>query len=343
MAVYLLRRLAFALVTLVTVSFAAFVCFAKSLDPSGPMALSPDQRPRHAVQAYYHLTDSVLERYWLWVKGFFRHGFGQSVSTNVGPDFTVIPSPPLGPELWHAAWLTAQLVAFSLVLVVAVSILLGTISARNRRSPVDVGVRLLTYLSWSVPTFLFAFLLRRTIVGDQVITTGFSQRGAATPTLTGGDGAWFLLGAPAGGLVDWFQHMTLPAVALALGLIGLYSRYIRSSMVVALQQPYAVVARGKGLSESRVVVRHALRNSMIPFVSALSLEIGAVVGASLAADFVFSLGGLASYTIQALGRSDPFQMTAVVIVLAIVVIAFMTIADIVVGWLDPRARVTAVV
>jgi peptide/nickel transport system permease protein len=339
-AVYLLRRLAFSVVTLVTVSFAAFVCFAKSLDPSGPMALSPDQRPRHAVQAYYHLTDPVLERYWLWVKGFFQHGFGQSVSTQVA-DLKVVPDPPLGPELLHAAWLTAQLVAFSLVLVVVVSLLLGTLSARNRRSTVDVGVRLLTYLSWSVPTFLFAFFLRRMVVGDQVITVGFSQRGAATPTLTGGDGALFLLGAPSGGFADWFQHMTLPAVALALGLIGVYSRYIRSSMVVALQQPYAVVARGKGLSESRVVVRHALRNSMIPFVSALSLEIGAVVGASLAADFVFSLGGLASYTIQALGRADPFQMTAVVIVLAVVVIAFMTIADLVVGLLDPRARVAS--
>jgi peptide/nickel transport system permease protein len=339
-AVYLIRRLALAVVTVVTVSFAAFVCFAKSLDPSGPLAMSPDQRPRHAVQAYYHLTDPVLERYWLWVKNFFHDGFGSSVSTQVA-DLKVVPAGPMGPAIWQATWLTAQLVAFSLVLVVGASLLLGTLSARNRRSPVDVGVRLLTYLSWSVPTFLIAFFLKRAVVGDQVITVGFSQRGASTPTLTGGDGAWFLLGAPSGGFVDWFQHMTLPALALALGLIGVYSRYVRSSMVISLQQPYAVVARGKGLSEWRVVLRHALPNSMIPFVSALSLEIGAVVGASLAADFVFSLGGLASYTIQALGRSDPFEMTAVVIVLAVVVIAFMTIADIVVGWLDPRARVAA--
>ena len=88
--------------------------------------------------------------------------------------------------------------------------------------------------------------------------------------------------------------MTLPAIALALGLVGVYTRYIRSSMLVALSQPYAVVARAKGLSEGRVVVRHALRNSLIPFVSALSLEIGAIVGASMAADWVFSMGGVAT-------------------------------------------------
>jgi peptide/nickel transport system permease protein len=135
--------------------------------------------------------------------------------------------------------------------------------------------------------------------------------------------------------------MTLPAVALALGLVGVYSRYIRSSMLVALSQPYAVVARAKGLSEGRVVVRHALRNSLIPFVSALSLEIGAIVGASMAADWVFSMGGVASLTIGALGRADPFEMTAVVITLSLIVIVFMTLADLVVGWLDPRARLAA--
>jgi peptide/nickel transport system permease protein len=118
-----------------------------------------------------------------------------------------------------------------------------------------------------------------------------------------------------------------------------YVRYVRSSMLVSLGQSYAVVARAKGLSEGRVVVRHALRNSLIPFVSALSLEVGAVVGASLAADWVFSMGGVASLTIGALGRADPFELTAVVITIALVVIVFMTIADLVVGWLDPRVRV----
>lgn len=335
-----MRRLALTAVTVVTVSFVAFVCFGTSLDPSGPMALNPDQRPRQAVQAYYHLTDPVLERYWRWAKSIPGDGFGTPVSTQVDGDFDVVPAEPMGPEIRRAAWITAQLVAYSLVVVVGLSLPLGTISARRRRSPTDFGVRLLTYLSWSVPVFLIAFFMRRWIVGHQTVTVGFAQRGASEPVLNGvQDGDWFLMGPPTGGFVDWLQHMTLPAVALALGLVGVYARYVRSSMVVALQQQYAVVARGKGLSELRVLVRHALRNSLIPFVSALSLEIGAVVGASLAVDYVFSLDGLASYTLQALGRADPFQMTAVVVVLSLVVIVFMTIADIVAGWLDPRARV----
>jgi peptide/nickel transport system permease protein len=339
LGVYLIRRLAFTAVTVVTVSFVGFVCFAMSLDPSGPMALNPDQRPRHAVQAYYHLTDPVLERYGRWVQNFFHHGFGSSVSTQVGSDLTVVPSPPMGPAIWHATWITAQLVGSSLVLVIVLSLALGAFSARRRDTRADVGVRFLNYLLWSVPTFLIAFFLKKAIVPDQAITAGISQRGASEPHLSGAEGDWFLMGPPAGGFTDWFRHMTLPSVALALGLVGVYSRYIRASMIDSLQQQYAVVARGKGLSETRVVVRHALRNSLIPFVSALSLEVGAVVGASLAADVVFGMGGLASYTIGALGRADPFEMTAVVLVLAGVVVAFMTIADLLVGWLDPRARI----
>lgn len=335
MAGFLVRRLLLALATLVTVSFGAFVAFGESLDPSYPLVLSPDQAPRHAVQAHYHLTDPILERYWLWVKNFARHGFGSPVSTSVADGQVVVSNVNIGSELWDAGWKTVQLVGFALVLTIALSLALGTISSRWRGRAVDGGVRVLTYLSWSIPAFLIAFFFRRWFTGDQTASTFVY----GPQTISHPGHPVFLIGAPTGGFVDWFQHMTLPAVALALGLVGVYSRYIRSSMLVSLSQPYAVVARAKGLSEGRVVVRHALRNSLIPFVSALALEIGAIVGASMAADWVFSMGGLATLTIGALGRADPFEMTAVVITLSAVVLLFMTLADLVVGWLDPRARV----
>jgi peptide/nickel transport system permease protein len=336
MTAYLVRRLGLTLLVLVTVSFIAFCGFGVSLDPSSPLRLSPDQRPRHAVVAYYHLEDPILSRYGRWAKSLVHHGFGAPVSTQV-QDQTVIPNPPMWPQLSHAVWISAQLVAFGLVLVVLVSIALGVFSARRPRSPVDSLIRMLTYVSWSIPTFLIAFLMRRWILGGQSVSAFvYGPNSAST------NGAHpFLIGPPSGGFVDWFQHMTLPALALALGLIGVYTRYIRSAMLTSLAQPYAVVARAKGLTEGRVVRVHVLRNSLIPFVSALSLEIGAVVGASLAVDYVFGLGGLASFTIQSLGQADPFQMTAVVLVLAFIVMLFVTVSDLVVGWLDPRARIIA--
>lgn len=135
--------------------------------------------------------------------------------------------------------------------------------------------------------------------------------------------------------------MTLPVFALAIGLIGVYARYLRSALLVNLSMQYATAARAKGLSESRVVAVHALRNSVAPFVSSQALEIGAIVGASLAADLIFGIGGLASFTVQALSQSDPFTLTAVVVTLSAFVMVFVTLADLLVAWLDPRARIVA--
>jgi peptide/nickel transport system permease protein len=337
MLAYVVRRLALTAVTFVTVSFVGFICFGKGLNPAYPLYVSPDPTQRIIVEKHYHLKDPILERYWLWVKNFAHHGFGKPVSLTVADGKVVESDSLIGPEIWHAGWITVQLVAYSLVITIVLSLLLGTISSRWRGGAADAFVRIANYLSWSIPAFLIAFFFRRWFAGSQTATSFVY----GPQTVDHHGASLFLIGAPTGGFFDWFQHMTLPAVALALGLVGVYSRYIRSSMLVALSQPFAVVARAKGLSEGRVVVRHALRTALIPFVSALALEVGAVVGASMAADYVFSMGGLASLTIAALGRADPFEMTAVVMTLSAVVLVFMTLADLAVGWLDPRVRVAA--
>jgi peptide/nickel transport system permease protein len=333
MAAYLVRRLLLAVSAMAVVSFVAFVTFGLSFDPTGPMRLSPDQRPREFVLHHYHLSDPILVRYWLWVKGLLTHGFGTTISTNVSgaPPRLATEGEPIGPVIWHAAGLTAQLVGLALVLTAVASVGIGVLSARRSGSRLDVSTRVLTYVAASMPTFLIADLLRRAIVPNAHVAAF-----AGAPQALGG--SWFQVGPPSGGLVDWFQHMTLPAAALALGLTAVYARYVRSAMLVSLSEPYTTVARGKGVPESRVVLHHALRNSLVPVTSLLSLEIGAVVGASLAADAVFNVGGLAATFLGALGAADPFELTALVVVTALLVSAFLLGSDLLVGALDPRAR-----
>jgi len=340
MGSYLLRRLLLAISTVVAVSFAAFVAFGSALDPTYPMILGPPAE-RHAVQVYYHLTDPILSRYWRWVAGFVHHGVGTTVHASAsGSPPEAGPGQAIGPELWTAAKMTAQLVGASMLIVVVFSALLGVVSARRPGSKIDIGSRFVTYLTWSVPTFLIGDLIRRAIVGQQTFRVGFTGPGGTLERVLGNtNGDWFLLGPPTGGVLDWFRHMTLPCIALAIGLIGVYARYIRSSMMESLQQQYIVVARAKGAPEWRVLVRHALRNSLIPFTSVLSLEFGAIIGASIAVDAVFSLGGFASAFLHALGAADPFELTSLVICVSVVVTIFMTLADLLAGWLDPRVRV----
>jgi peptide/nickel transport system permease protein len=334
-AVYLLRRLLLAATALFAVSFAAFVTFGLSFDPTYPLRIGPDQRPRQVVLRVYHLSDPILERYWLWLKSLFTHGFGSTVSLNVdlfpSPGHISAPGQPIGPALLHGAGITLQLVSYALVLTVIGSALVGTYSARHPYARLDLP-RFVTYIAASMPTFLIAYLLRRALAG-KVTTTIVAGQVHVT------NSSFFKVGAPTGGLLDWFQHMTLPAFALAIGLTGIYARYIRTAMLVSLGEQYTIVARAKGLPERRVVFRHALRNSLVPVVSLLSLELGAVVGASLAADAVFGLGGLAQAFLTGLAAADPFQLTALVVVAAGVVAIFLVLSDVFVGLLDPRIRV----
>jgi peptide/nickel transport system permease protein len=327
---YLVRRLLLAVAVVFVVSFAAFCIFGLSLDPAYSLRLGPNHRMYDVVAAHYHLHDPIVERYWLWLQNVPRHGFGRPVSLSVANTIPpqVAPAPRIGPELWHAVSISAQLVGFALLIVVVGSVVVGAVCARTRGSALDLSLRIAAYASWSVPVFLLAFVLAKFLIGPQ------TNYGAPSNT-------WFLGGPPTGGFFDWFRHMTLPAVALAVGLIGVYARYLRSALLVNLSMPYATVARAKGLNESRVVRVHALRNSAAPFISSLALELGAIVGASLAADLVFGLGGLASFTIEAIDRSDPFTLTAVVVTLSAFVMVFVTLADLLVGWLDPRARIVA--
>jgi peptide/nickel transport system permease protein len=222
---YLVRRIALAASSVVAISFAGFVAFGLSLDPTYPLILQGRHSPlRVALQHQYHLTDPILVRYWLWVKGLFVHGFGTTVMPTTGPAGSASPGDVIGPQVWSAAAVTAQLVAVSLVVVVLLSAAIGTISARAPGSPLDLVLRAFAYVSWSVPTF---------VIGIELLVWLDHDRR-------------YSVGAPGGGFVRWTEHMALPVATLSLGLIGVYSRYIRSQMLVSLHEPYAVVARGKG-------------------------------------------------------------------------------------------------
>jgi ABC-type dipeptide/oligopeptide/nickel transport system permease component len=333
MTEYVIRRIALASSIVVAVSFAGFVGFGLSFDPAWSVVTSPEKHD--FVRRYYHLNDPILSQYWRWVSGLFSHDFGTTVSTDVlgtVPPRLGSPGAPIGPTVWNAAAITFELVGAAMVLVVVGSAGVAAVTARRRRFHADLGLRALSYLGASVPTFLVGDLLLRAVNPQFKLGTS----GNLTST-----GSWFIVGAPTGGFVNWFQHMTLPVVALAVSLIGIYARYIRSAMIEALSEPYVTVARAKGLSERRVVLVHVLRNSLVPFTSLLSLEFGAIIGASLAADGVFVLGGLASTFLGAVRSSGPFELTALFVTTAIVVSVFTLVGDVLVGLLDPRVTVVS--
>lgn len=150
-AVHLVRRVVVTVSTVIAVSFAAFVGFGLSFDPSYP--LGQNARARDVVRAYYHLNDPILSRYWRWASGIPRHGFGRTVSTDVrgAPPTLRSLGAPIGPRLWRAAAITVQLVGAALALVVLGSALVGAVSVQRRRFRIDISSRLAAYLAAAVP------------------------------------------------------------------------------------------------------------------------------------------------------------------------------------------------
>jgi peptide/nickel transport system permease protein len=138
---------------------------------------------------------------------------------------------------------------------------------------------------------------------------------------------------------EWLYHMILPWTALSILYVGVYSRLIRSNILDTINEDFVRTARAKGLSERRVMVRHVLRNSLIPVISLWGLDFGAVIGGgALVTESVFNLGGVGQYAADSIGNLDVPPVMALTIFIAFFVVLFNTIVDIMYAWLDPRIR-----
>jgi peptide/nickel transport system permease protein len=319
--VYLLRRLVPGAFVVVLLSFLGFWVFASRIDPLAPLKMqSPYPKERIArITERAHLDDPIPVRYWIWVKG---------IATRSDAGHTIVDDEPIWPPVWVSLKRSVQLVAATMIIVIAASIAIGTMGARRAGSGLDVTLRGFSYLAWSVPVFLLAVILQQLVFR----TEGWTGRELLPPN-----------GWPSGsGLAyteSWFRHLALPVLTLAATYVGAHSRYVRSSVAGALVAPYSVVARAKGLPE-RTVTRRALRTALIPFVTVVALDFGGLLGASFAVDWIFRLQGMGTLWVSAVAGYDPYQLEAVLIVTAVVVVAFSLLADLALGWLDPRIRLT---
>lgn len=334
LGVYLLRRLLLAIPVLIGISLVTLLLGAwlnplwQALGPTQCTTYGPITKTCsatiHKVMRDYHLGDHLVPRWWYWATGLINGHSSHAISTR--GSFT----PRIWPHVWAATAHTAILIALALIVVVVLSVAIGTFAARRPGHPSDVVVRAFAYSSWSIPAFLLGLLLQELFIRIEVTYGWHPFYIGGVPGPEAGTGFHFIL--------DWARHLTLPVLALAVGFIGAYSRYVRSAMLVSLGAPYTTAARAKGLPEGQLTFRHALRNSLIPFVNVLALDFGAIFGASLAVDFVFGFHGLASYLADGLVNSDPYQVEPVIIVAAAIVLLSRAFADVLTAWLDPRVR-----
>ncbi|HEX7736598.1 MAG TPA: ABC transporter permease [Ktedonobacteraceae bacterium] len=315
---YIIRRLlqAIPLLFLLTI----FMYTLLHLMPGGPTGVLLNPRlsaaGRAALIASFGLNDPVWLQYLKWLGRMFMGDFGSSFATYQ----------PVSQILALRFPLTLELFGWALLLALIVAIALGVLSAVRHRTVVDYTLTTLSYFGLSMPIFLFG-LLAQDILGVQLKLLPTS--GTSTPGL---------VFDPFNAFFDHFLHLLMPMMVLSITFIAGWSRYMRSSMLDVVKQDYMRTARAKGVSTLRALVFHALRNALIPLITVVALDFGAVAGGATITEGVFNWPGMGSLFIDSLeGRDYPVLM-AILVLGAIFVIAFNLIADILYAVMDPRIR-----
>lgn len=302
----------------------AFTIAINSGDPLGYLRLRPNVPPAvlHQREVELHLNKGYLERYWIWISHFVRGDFG---ANNDGL--------PVRHEVWTHLLVTTRLVSIAVIVAVLLAVVVGVISAVRQYSLLDHTSTFISFLLFSLPLFWFAALLKEflairlnNLIGHQFIYT----IGDSTPGLTGG---WFH------NIGDYAGHLILPTIALAGISYAAYSRFERASMLDVLNSDYVRLAAAKGVPRSKVIVKHALRNALIPFTTYVAIDISAILGGAVITERVFDWQGMGSLLIHAVTAPDVNELLAWLMVTAVIVIAFNLIADLLYGVLDPRIRV----
>jgi peptide/nickel transport system permease protein len=321
---FIIRRLLIAIPLVLLSSVLVFLLVANSGDPLADLKGRNPPVPEATIEARERqlgLDKPLPQRYVTWLGNFVQGDMGKSIR-----------GVEVRPLLWQRLKITLRMVVLASIIAIVLAIGAGVLSAVKQYTPIDYTFTFLGFLFLSMPVFWLAALLKEygairlnQVFGDQVVYTV----GAETPNLTGGLGTR---------LADWGGHLILPTVALALISFAAWSRYQRASMLDVLGSDYIRLARAKGLSRSRVMTRHALRNALIPLVTVVAIDMGAVLGGAIITEKVFAWQGMGALLFQGVETSDPNVLLAWLMVTSILVILFNLIADVLYAVLDPRIR-----
>lgn len=268
---------------------------------------------RHALE----LDRPLPVQYASWLGRFVRGDWGTSIATGR-------PVRSMLRTAWPA---TARLVALSLLLSYALGLLVGTIQAARSRSRLDTALSVASVTLFALPGYWLGLMLMMLLTYWLRLLPAF---GAA------GMDADFLSGWP--WIADQLRHLALPLLTLTVIGVGGTARFARGAMLDVLAQPFVAVARAKGVSETRVLSRHVLRNALSPMLTLLGLSLPALFSGAVFVEAVFAWPGVGRIMVEAVQSRDYPVVMAATAVSAVLVVAGNLLADLLAAWADPRVR-----
>jgi peptide/nickel transport system permease protein len=304
------RRLLAAIPVLIGVSFLTFAIMSALPNNTAQAILGLNATPG-AVAALNHtlgLDKPFWQRYWYWLVNVLHGNFGTS---NQGQS--------VNHELAIHVPTTLALLLYALVVSVVLAIIVATLAARRPNGIADRISLAVSMLGLSAAPYAFAFLL--------IIIFAVKLQ-------------WFpVLSGPVTGPASFFRNLTLPAAAIGFGLFAIYSRLLRADLVEQMQrEDYIVTAKAKGVPPWRVLIRHALRNSMFTLITVIGLNLGGLVGAAAIIETVFQVQGIGNDLLTGISNNDVPLVQGITLVFALVTVAGNLLADIAYAVLDPRIR-----
>ncbi len=317
MVAYLIRRLLINVLVFFLITIAIFMLVHKTPGDPISMLIPPDQlnsgsaafiaQKRHDLG----LDRSVFIQYWDWL--------GNAVHGNLG--YSLLNGRPVTSVLAERIGPTVELMGVGLLLSLLIAFPLGMIAALRRNTAVDYGATVISLGSVSIPVFFLS------LIAIYVFTLTFQllpSSGMSNPA------------AP--GFVDSLRHLVLPAVILGFGNSGPFMRYVRSSMITELSADYVRTAEAKGASPRRVVVRHALRNSLIPVVTIIASNLPQLLAGAVAVEQVFAWPGMGQLAVSSVNQHDYSVIIGFALIVAVLVLLSNLLADVLYTVVDPRVR-----
>jgi peptide/nickel transport system permease protein len=312
---YLLRRLLIAVPSLLGISIVLFAVLALAPgDPFGELASNPNVPPEvgAALRAKFGLDDPIALRYVRWLSAMLHGDWGFSFVSRMDVDALILQRLPA----------TLFIIGSSQILALLTALPVGVYSAVRPYSIFDQVANLLAFIGFSLPTFFtgLLFILLFSIYLDWLPFVYRTDLG-----VTGWQWYW-----------EAFKQAIMPVTVLGLAQGASWTRYVRSAVLEVIRLDYVTTARAKGVPERIVIVKHVLRNALIPVVTLVALTMPAVFGGAVVTEQIFRVPGIGSLLINAILANDTPVIMAVTFVFSCLVILFNLIADILYGWLDPR-------
>ena len=322
MRVYVLKRLIEIVPTVLAITFVVFVMM-RSIPGDPVVALLGDgytEEDAVRVRAEYGLDKPLIVQYGIWLAKLARGDWGRSI----------LSGRPVLQDVVIRLPVTIELIVLSMGVALAIAIPAAIIGALRQNTWADYTATTVAMIGVSIPEFFIGVLLLLVFsigLGGLLPSSGWVYLPGTCPSMVCGVSIWGNM-----------QHVLMPAFALGVARAALLTRILRASMLEVVRTEYVTTARAKGLSERPVVLKHALKNALIPTVTVMGLQVGFLIGGAIVVETLFAMPGLGTFGIDAIIARDYQQVQGFALITAITFVVINVLVDLTYTFLDPRIR-----